>query len=386
MTTVLLIIFYLLTPALIIWLCKKFPVLDKIGAVLLLYLVGLVAGNSGLMPDNTLDQSVQNTLSEITVLLAIPLLLFSCDFRRWSIRKSLLTLVCGVVGVVTAIVLGYLIFKPYLGPESYKIGGMLTGVYTGGTPNLAALKLALNVPQETYIMINTYDMVVSLLYLVFLMSFGIRLFRLWLPASKVTDAPQNVDSSTIETAEGNLFCGRYTRHSLDDMVKGLLIAAFIFAASYGIAMLLTPSDPTIVIVLALTTLGIIASFVRPIRRLERTFDTGMYLIYIFSVVVASLAKFNNFNLVEGLYLLIYIAFAVFVSLLVQALIAKSLKIDADTMIISSVALINSPMFVPMIANSMRNKSVMITGFSIGLVGYAIGNYLGPLVCQLLKAL
>ncbi len=60
-------------------------------------------------------------------------------------------------------------------------------------------------------------------------------------------------------------------------------------------------------------------------------------------------------------------------------IPKIFKIDADTTLISSVALINSPLFVPMVAQAMKNKSVIISGITIGIVGYAIGNYLGVIV-------
>ena len=57
------------------------------------------------------------------------------------------------------------------------IAGMLAGVYTGGTPNLAAIKIMLGVPNETYLLIHSYDMAVSLLYLTFVLSVGIPLFR-----------------------------------------------------------------------------------------------------------------------------------------------------------------------------------------------------------------
>ena len=65
------------------------------------------------------------------------------------------------------------------------------------------------------------------------------------------------------------------------------------------------------------------------------------------------------------------------------ILAKIFKVDSDTMVITSVALINSPLFVPMIAENMKNKNVIITGITIGIIGYAVGNYLGILVYQLL---
>ena len=63
-----------------------------------------------------------------------------------------------------------------------------------------------------------------------------------------------------------------------------------------------------------------------------------------------------------------------------------MKVDADSMVISSVAFINSPPFVPMISAAMRNKNTLVTGLSAGLIGYAVGNYLGFIMKELLSIL
>jgi uncharacterized membrane protein len=60
------------------------------------------------------------------------------------------------------------------------------------------------------------------------------------------------------------------------------------------------------------------------------------------------------------------------------------KVDSDTMIVTSTALICSPPFVPVIAGAIRNRQVIISGLTVGILGYAIGNYLGYLVAQFLR--
>jgi Protein of unknown function (DUF819). len=42
--------------------------------------------------------------------------------------------------------------------------------------------------------------------------------------------------------------------------------------------------------------------------------------------------------------------------------------------------------VPMIAAAMKNKDAIIPGIAVGIVGYAVGNYLGLIISQLLKIL
>ena len=40
----------------------------------------------------------------------------------------------------------------------------------------------------------------------------------------------------------------------------------------------------------------------------------------------------------------------------------------------------------MMAAAMKNKSVLAGGLSVGVVGYAVGNYLGFLIARLLEML
>ena len=141
-----------------------------------------------------------------------------------------------------------------------------------------------------------------------------------------------------------------------------------------------------VLILCLTTLGIAASFWKPLKRRKHGYDIGMYFIYVFSVVVASMADLRNLDAGGSLRLLGWLSFVIFGSLLLEILLAKLLKIDADTMTVSSVAYICSPPFVPMMAAAMKNRSVLAGGLAVGVVGYAAGNYLGFLMAQLLAVL
>ena len=109
----------------------------------------------------------------------------------------------------------------------------------------------------------------------------------------------------------------------------------------------------------------------------------MYCIYVFSVVVASMADLRSLSVSGSLNMLGYLTFVIFCSLLIQVILAKVLKVDADTMTVSSVAYICSPPFVPMMAAAMKNRSVLAGGLAVGVVGYAAGNYLGFLMARLL---
>lgn len=376
---------FCLIPAGVLWLCRKFSLLRKIGPVLLLYGLGIIIGNVGLMPDQM--PAVQELLSNAMVPLAIPLMLFACTFDMKGARSQILALITGLISVITAVIIGFLIFGRDI-PEGAKIGGMLTGVYTGGTINLAALKTMLGVKDETYILINSYDILVSFLYLSFLLTIGIRMFRKFLPSSigDFTEKDEAEIKAEMEKENRNPYKGLFTRSGMAQAAKLLGLTIIITGVSAGIALLLPESMFMTIFILMLTTLGIACSFIRKVHDMNYSYDIGMYFIYIFCLVVASMADLGKLDFIGGLDLLGYLLVAVFGSLLLQVIFAKILKIDSDMMVIASVTYINSPPFVPMMAAAMKNKDVLIPGLTIGVIGYAAGNYLGFLISQLLGLL
>ena len=376
---------FCLIPAGVLWLCRKFSFLKKIGPVLILYGLGIIIGNIGLMPQQM--PAVQELLSNAMVPLAIPLMLFGCTFNMKGARSQILALVTGMISVATAVIIGYLIFGRDIS-EGAKVGGMLTGVYTGGTINLAALKTMLGVKEETYILINSYDILVSFLYLSFLLTIGIRLFRKILPNTlrKFSAKDEAEIKAEMEKENMNPYEGLFTSKGLATAGRLLGLTVLIVGVSAGIALMLPESMFMTIFILMLTTSGIGASFVKKVHDMKYSYDIGMYFIYIFCMVVASMADLGELNLVGGVDLLGYLLIAVFGSLLLQVIFAKIFRIDSDMMVIASVTYINSPPFVPMMAAAMKNKDVLIPGLTIGVIGYAAGNYLGFLISQFLGIL
>ncbi|MBR5075469.1 MAG: DUF819 family protein [Bacteroidales bacterium] len=375
---ILITLFFLLAPAGVLCLCRRFPLLDKIGPVLILYLLGILAGNLFHPPGMA---QIQEILSSAMVPLAIPLMLFSCTFRRSGTRSQLLALLAGLVSVTAAVVAGFFLFGRDL-ENGAKVGGMLTGVYTGGTINLASLQAMLDVPEETFILLNSFDMAVSFLYLTFLLAVGIRLFRRWLPVESGGNGGPDLPAAPAERP----FKGLFTRQGLRDAGILLGVDAVIIGISAGLGLLAGDGAFMTVLILSLTTLGIAASFWKPLKKRKHGYDIGMYFIYVFSVVVASMADLRNLDAGGSLRLLGWLSFVIFGSLLLELLLAKLLKVDADTMTVSSVAYICSPPFVPMMAAAMKNRDVLAGGLAVGVVGYAAGNYLGYIMAQLLGLL
>ncbi len=378
------LLFYFTFPALVIFLCRKFPFLNKIGEILILYIIGILVSNLIVFPLGLGEKihDIQDTLTSVMILLAFPMILFGSDLKNWKLKKTIVALCIGLVSVVVVDIIGFYIFNNnQTGFE--KIAGLLVGVYTGGTPNLASLKIALNVAAETYIFVHTFDMIISFIYLVFLMSCGIKIFRAIL--SQRVPGSQSLKVSESQSLRVNSYSGIFTKKHFPKTLGALGLAILIVGVGMGISKLISGKiDNMLILILTMTTLSIVASFLPFVRKMEKSYDAGMYLVLIFSLVVASMVDVRAIDYRAGANIIVYIAFVIFCSLLLSIILSKIFKVDSDTMVITSVALINSPLFVPMIAESMKNKKVIITGITVGVIGYAVGNYLGIIISQILR--
>ena len=376
-----LILLFVFTPVIVIYLEARYSILKKIGAVLICYGVGLVIGNMDILPEGI--DSIQNTITEVTIPLALPLILFSIDVKAWfkMVRSAFTALITGIISVLIVVTGGFFLFQNSI-DNIWQVSGMLVGVYTGGTPNLAAMKTALNVSQELYIMTHTYDLFMSAVYLVFILSIGQKVFQWFLPKFK---APENTENEGVINLEEDFesYNGIFRKKTFFPLLGALGLSAAILGASYAISLIFPKDYSTAVIILLITSFGIAASFIPKIKAIKKTFQLGMYLILIFSLTVASMADISKLSDIS-FSLFYYVALAVVGSHIIHIALARIFKVDADTVIISTSALICSPPFVPVVAGALKNRHVILTGLVVGIAGYAIGNYLGVIVAYLLK--
>jgi len=94
--------------------------------------------------------------------------------------SAILAFVLAALSVSVVSGIAYAFFRT-TSSESSKVAGMLVGLYTGGTPNLAAIKTALNVDQDVYLAVHTSDIVLSAVYLLVVMSIAKPILKHVLP-------------------------------------------------------------------------------------------------------------------------------------------------------------------------------------------------------------
>jgi uncharacterized membrane protein len=412
MKIILLVLFYFTFPLIIIFLCKKWPILKKLGSIVLAYGFGLILGSTGILPrgsdayrlallgraalpdtemnalqsSGTISQgdryvnsiaSTQDLLVSVIVPLSFPLLLFSLNIKRWLrfAKEGFISMILALISVIAIVSSGYFIFKNVV-PDCWKVAGMLVGVYTGGTPNLVSLKVALGVDPNLFVMTSTYDMIVGAITIIFFITIGPRLFRAILPPFKHHGDSEVTDEMITEAESFEDFSGMFRKGRILPLLMALGIALLIFIASFGISLLLPKISQMVVVILSITTLGILGSLINRINKIEKSFQLGMYFILVFSFAVASMADLRVVFSIGFLGLFAYITYAYFGTLILHIVLSKIFRVNADDFLITTTAFVFSPPFVPVVAGALKNKDVIITGITVGIIGYVIGNYLG----------
>lgn len=369
---------YIIFPFIIIMLFSRYKWAKAAGTVILAYAVGIIPALFGLthFDDGSVGLSIQKNIMNIAVPIAIPLMLFNCNFKLWtkSLPKTAAALGGGLAAVLIAIISGFFLFRNSGINDIANVSAMMTGIYTGGTMNFNALGAALHVDSTTIATVLAFEMIVTFPLIMFIVGGGYRLFRKLLPFKDEASVVETDETGGLEHGVeqyGDLLRGRVFLRSL----VGLAISIGFLAIGAGLSLLITGKLNELVIILTITTLSIIASFSPKIRNIPKTFELGMFFILVFSVVVASQFDLNSLDsgsLNIGLFLLYIIVIAT----LLHLLFCRIFKVSGDLYGVALVALLCSPPFVPPVVGAMGNKKVLISGIVIGLIGYAIGTYLG----------
>jgi uncharacterized membrane protein len=380
---------FLLLPAALLWLIEKQSWAQKLGAIVLCYVAGLILGNTGMIPSSIMG--VQTTLSEVTIALALPMLLFTLNIKDWSkmAGKAMISLVLATTSVVALSSSFYFLYSDTHSIQSSHLAAMSVGVYTGGTPNLAAIKSGLDISNDLYLLFHSFDTLLGAVYMLFMVTIAVPLFRKLLTPpviagtikSQTDKQTESLTDSKIQALDthNDDYAPLLKRSNLKQIAQVLGLSLLALGLSLGGAetckLLFKLESTAAITIMLLTSFGILFSLINRVQALTLAYKMGMYLILVFCLVVASMADLKK--LIEfDATVAIFLFGTVFGSLILHALLCKLSKVDSDTFMVTSVSAICSPPFVPMMVKALDNPSVLLSGMTTGIIGFALGNYLG----------
>ena len=339
--------------------------------VVLCYIVGIVLCNFIPWP---LNHQVSMVFSQATIILAIPLLLYSTDLIGWfKLAKS--TIISFIL-VIISVVIGAFFVSPFFFQkveDSWLLSGMLAGVFIGGTPNMNAVGLAMGADENLFVTLNATELICGGIYLIFLTSVAHRFYGLFLK-DFIGKKDWHEGLEEIKVADfqwGHIF-----------MALGLTI--LLAATAIGLTQMLTGGlQSTGLIILSISALSVGASFSPTIRNWEGPFELGEYLLLMFCMAIGMMANLSELFAGGGI-LLLFTGSNWLVALTLHLLLCKIFKIDRDTMMITQTAGFYGPPFIGQVAAVIQNRSLVFSGIMTGLVGLAIANFIGIGVAKLLK--
>lgn len=362
-------------PALAMWACERVKLFKVLGPVVLCYAAGIIAAN---VPGVHVDQKVAMSLNEGSVALAIPLLLFSSELKKWATLGWKLLLAFGLACVSAVVAAGGVawLFR-HQTDEWWKVAGMLVGVYVGGTANMSAVGLALETRTETFVVLSAADVVAGGAWLLVLLTVAQRLLGLVLK-------PFTLEAHHELVEHPGESLSVWTKKHIPQMVTSFGLAVAMALVSVGLSVGVYGKMDVMVVLLTLTALGMLASLLPQVRALKGSYELGEYILLVFCVAVGSLADVRQ--VAGGSAVLFGFVVAVMVTAIaLHMLLCWVFRIDVDTALISSTATIYGPAFIGPVAAALKNRALVGPGLTMGLAGIALGTWLGVATAQVLKA-
>ena len=361
---------YLAVPFAAERLARRYGWARALGPATLCYVAGILFANQ---PLHAPYGPVAEAFGYGSAALAIPLLLFSLDVGAWVRLAGKALVAFGVVFVaVLAASLATHLALPGLLPGQGTLAGMLAAVYLGVTANMAAVQMARGAPSELFVNANAADLLVSAVYLLIVFSVGPRLLARVTPPHPRLGAPADDGAAQALTA----------RPTWLQRAQAVGLAAVLCATGGATYALAPASFAMATAILGITSLAVLASLVPRVRALPGTYGMGQVLLLVFCTSTGSLADFGLL-FATSLPVLAFTCVLITLVLALTVALGALLRVDRDTLLITSVATVMSPAFVAPVADKLENREVVITGIASGLVGCALANYVGIALAWLL---
>jgi len=362
--------------ALALWLDYRFAPLSRIGASLIAILLGALFSNLGLVPSQS---TVYDTVTGPVTYLAIAWLLLAVDLTdvRRAGPRMMLAFTLALAGTTLGAFLGAVLFLPVFGEDTWKLAGVLTGTYTGGSLNFVAVGRTVGLEGTLFAGATAADNVTTAIWLGATLMLPIWLRRFY-------PEPERVDD---EETSGATAVQRHSHHplfapiSVSALNLGILLATGVILVVAASALgTLAPGIPTVV---WLTTLALLAGNLTPLRRSPGSLQLGSLALLTFFVVIGIFSRIADILLV-GVEVFLLTLVVVGVHGLVVFGVGRLLKLDLPTLAIASQAAVGGPSSALAVAVTRDWKWLVLPGVIVGLLGYAVGSYLGLAVAFILR--
>jgi uncharacterized membrane protein len=353
-------------------------VFRSLGAALVAILFGMVLSNVGLLPGSSPTYAF---LMGPGVNVGIALILLSVDIRSLlqAGPRMLAAFGIGAVGTAIGAVTAGLLLSPLVGPETWKLAGQLTGTYTGGGVNFAALGQALGTSGTMFAAATAADVSVTALWMAACLAVPVLLGR-----PKQVDPPEAREARPGPEEPATLERALHNSVRPVPLADAAAVVTIAVGAVWGAGELgsLMPAIPK---VLWLTTIALVAAQFPAVKRLTGAALWGNYLVLLF--LASNGARSVIANIVSvGPAIFYFASGTVLIHGLVIFGIGRLFRIDLATLAVASQANVGGAASAMAMASARGYADRVVPGVAVGLLGYAVGNYSGYAVAALMRSL
>ncbi len=344
---------------------------QHLGGPLVLLVLAMLAANLGVIPHSA---PLYGAVMGLLVPLAIPLLLLRADLGVILRESGPMLLLFGLAALATLGGVLVAVQLVDLGPETAALAGTITASYIGGSLNFVATAEAIGLRDSSlYISALSADAVGGVFFLLMLMLLPLSsLLRLALP-SRFLD-PATGDSLPAESAPPGEEPEVASPFTLLPLVNGLALSFVICAISMALAAWLGQQALFILMVTLLTL--VVANTARPVvRHIAHEFEIGRFFMYLFFAIIGASAELATV-LGSALPLVLFVLLVVLVHLAIVLLAGWLLKLDLAEVMVASNACILGPPAAAAMAASRGWNALIAPGVLVGMLGYAVGTFLG----------
>jgi uncharacterized membrane protein len=361
------------TAALAFWLDHRVPALSKVGASLLTLVFGALLSNFGLVPAAS---PVYDTIAGPVTSLAIAWLLLSVnlgDLRRAGPRM-LGAFGLAMLGTALGALVGALAFADEIGANTWRLAGVFTGTYSGGSVNFVSVGRGVGLPDSLWAGATAADAMTTGIWMA-----ATLILPLWL----VRFFPPIPDSVAVHDESG-----AHPHPFFEPAGVSALDLSFLVAAALGllaVAELTSRLVPQVPAILWLTTYALVLGHTKAFRQPAGAMQLGTMVLHLFFVVIGIWSRVSEIVSV-GLVVFLYTLVLVAVHGLVVFGGGRLFRLDPGTLSVASQASVGGPSSALAVAVAREWPGLVLPGIIVGLLGYAAGNYLGFGVAYLVRGL
>lgn len=361
-----------------LYLSNRFTIAKKISPILIILFFSAAVSNLGII---TTDNPFYGELTHYAVPFAVILILFHVklsDLKNAGMPMLVAFGIASLGSLIGCLVGGFVLsaeFNEVLAGEGWKLVGPYIGTYIGGSLNFFSLWTGLEINNaDLFAAANAVDNLTFMpIFLIWIVAPNY-IMKYYKPGKFWHQKEGSEEAAEHKPVELKIFD-----------VAALTFSALLimFLASWIKAEFVAQWMPSLPTILITTTLALIAAQLKFIQNLHGAHELGNFAFYVFFAAVGALMDIvKAIELAPVLFIFVIIVIAA--QVLFVLFFGKILKLDLRVIAVAAVAAKAGPSSVIAITNAKDWNHLALPGMAAGLLGYAVGNYIGFAGAYLLK--